>query len=713
MFGCWLYRTHKEAQTSLAPDVTHSAYQDDTYRVGPLKQLEASWQPLLNAITAMGGQVNLIKSVVWIPGGDQGMVHVYKSTYPTYDLPFAIDGLEMLGSVLQERNKTYIGNMEKKISKVAERLKKATDDASLILKLGESAIDFSAHTSYILLSKSLREALSYDASIMPPGAAMTLFVKHDELVRRLLAAIVSTPIEAIAKIRYQLPGPLDGLGMRTTTLRSPPTYLANYVINGPVAEIIARKMGKELIKPQTVKDNIAKCRDQLATLGIQVQSRYVVTYDATVKAMLVTSPWMIGHEMTEFDKPCSSRGLLSTIMNRVELLQASMYSAGNPNIAQHSLALWQSAGGPGVGKFWTDIPGAGNLIDNMHFIVMTASRLDTITVIDGTQCQIRHAKPKTDGGPRVPRHMPGDRRCNGMLNNPLEHPYLCTIGSARLRPHDSMKLKLAAELIALHVYADIERHVPSMYKLNEKGNIEEAVLDIVVSYPGEAGMEAIDVTIRCPFHEAVQTPPGPAASACRDGAKAKSNKYGVRVFPLAFETFGRLNYDSVESLRQMAAKVARSNNGVTASGVGLATGPQVYAKLRRALEQTLLFEQADTILRSIGFIVSQTNNPNRTRAATPSRREVSFTPPTPVGLYLHQMGIVTAQPEPIDENGQAFTDIRTLSGLIESGEVADSPSDQYIPPTMADYIESTGSDVANNIIFNFMSQQPPQQNETG
>ncbi len=172
---------------------------------------------------------------------------------------------------------------------------------------------------------------------------------------------------------------------------------------------------------------------------------------------------------------------------------------------------------------------------------------------------------------------------------PVEHPYLCDLGNARLRPHDCLKTKLAAELAALHVYADIERHVPSMYRVNEKGNIEEAVLDIVVSYPGEAGMEAIDVTIRCPFHDATQKPPGPAASACKGGAKQKVNKYGTRVIPLAFETFGRLHYDSVESLRQMAAKVARSNNGVTASGVGLATGPNVYARLRRSAEQTLPF----------------------------------------------------------------------------------------------------------------------------
>ncbi len=538
---------------------------------------------------------------------------------------------------------------------------------------------------------------------------MTLLMKHDELVRRLLAAIISTPIEAVAKIRYQLPGPLGGLGMRTTTLRSPPAYLANYTINGPVAEIIARKMGKELVQPQAVKNNLAACRDQLAKLGIKIQSKEVVTYDALVKAMLVTSPWMIGHEMNEFDKACSGRGLLSTIMNRVELLQASMYSSGNPNLTEHARALWQSAGGPGVGKFWTEIPGAGNLIDNTHFIVMTAARLDTLTVMDGSQCHIRQAKPTTDGGPRVPRHQQGERRCNAALRNPIEHPYLCNKGNARLRPHDSMKVKLAAELIALHVYADIERHVPSMYKINEKGNIEEAILDVVVSYQGEAGMEAIDITIGCPFHEAAQTPPGPASSACRARAKAKTNKYGVRVFPLAFETFGRLHYDSVESLRQMSAKVARSNNGVTASGVGLATGPQVYSKLRRALEQTLLYEQADTFLRSIGFVVSQANNPNRTRAATPSRREASLTPPTPVGLYLHQMGTATAQPEPIDENGQAFTDIRTLSGLIERGEVADIPGDNYIPPTMADYIDSTGADVANNAVFNYMSQAMAQQ----
>ncbi len=110
-------------------------------------------------------------------------------------------------------------------------------------------------------------------------------------------------------------------------------------------------------------------------------------------------------------------------------------------------------------------------------------------------------------------------------------------------------------------------------------------------------------------------------------------------------------------------------------------------------------------MRSLGFIVSQTNNPNRTRAAAPSRREVSFIPPTPVGLYLHKMGTTTAQPEPLDENGQAFADIRTLSEVIERGEVADSPSDQYIPPTIVEHIENTGSDVVDNAALKFMSQQ--------
>ncbi len=77
------------------------------------------------------------------------------------------------------------------------------------------------------------------------------------------------------------------------------------------------------------------------------------------------------------------------------------------------------------------------------------------------------------------------------------------------------------------------------------------------------------------------------------------------------------------------------------------------------------------------------------------------------------MGTTTAQPEPLDENGQAFADIRTLSEVIERGEVADSPNDQYIPPTMAEHIENTGSDAVNNAAFNFMSQLPPYQNENG
>ncbi len=50
----------------------------------------------------------------------------------------------------------------------------------------------------------------------------------------------------------------------------------------------------------------------------------------------------------------------------------------------------------------------------------------------------------------------------------------------------------------------------------------------------------------------------------------------------------------------MCAIAARCNNSSTASGSCKLTGAEAYNKVRRGLEKTLLWEQADTMLRSIG-----------------------------------------------------------------------------------------------------------------
>ncbi len=136
------------------------------------------------------------------------------------------------------------------------------------------------------MATSLREALSYGAAILPPNMALNLFYQHDDLVRRLLATIIATPVEGIAKVRYQLPGPLGGLSLRTTALRSPAAYLANHFIDGPQAEVIAARLGKPLRQSLAPTNAIASCKQQLAEIGVIVTARDTVTYLPEIKALL-------------------------------------------------------------------------------------------------------------------------------------------------------------------------------------------------------------------------------------------------------------------------------------------------------------------------------------------------------------------------------------------------------------------------------------------
>ncbi len=338
------------------------------------------------------------------------------------------------------------------------------------------------------------------------------------------------------------------------------------------------------------------CKCQLLQIGVVVASRDIITYQPAMRAILAASPWARHIPTAYFNEPEVGRGMLSAIMVRVELAMAALHLV--PDLPTYVASQWLSAGGEGTGKTWSEVPGAGALIDNTHWVVMCKMRLGTMAVVEGMQCQIC----RSDNGPSPSsEEASNEPKCLEQLSNPLTHPQLCRNGKARIKPHRMVTRACCRVFETMNVYADEERAVPCLYQLEEDGRIKEAVLDVVLSFPGESGLVPFDITLRCPHGEEEHVAAWQPGHAAKLGCLDKDERYGAGcVVPISMETYGRMSQRSCGELRAVCATAARTNNMTTSSGAYRMTGAAAYNKVRKALERTLLWEQADTVMRSIG-----------------------------------------------------------------------------------------------------------------
>ena len=258
-----------------------------------------------------------------------------------------------------------------------------------------------------------------------------------------------------------------------------------------------------------------------------------------------------------------------------------------------------------TGKFWNTVPSyAASFVENVHFKVAAQMRLGCLQAPDGAVCQ-------------MPRAAPCDDKCLKHIENPVVHPHLCKYGPARLRPHRSPVCKMQHMLLKSGAEADVERAIPSLYRIDADGAVKEAILDVVTSLPGSLSMTALDVTIRCPhssrYDDAWQTP----SVAAADGEFEKHERYGQDVVPVALETYGRLGHESQRGLRQLALSAAQRSYGAVAT-----SGYTLYARWRLDLERILLHELADVALLSFGH-ASGVHASRRNRKASQRSREAA------------------------------------------------------------------------------------------
>ena len=169
----------------------------------------------------------------------------------------------------------------------------------------------------------------------------------------------------------------------------------------------------------------------------------------------------------------------------------------------------------------------------------------------------------------------------------------CASKGPHMRPHRALAAVLARELRHCRAEVGLERTVVELTKQDGQGNFKDAILDLVVTFPGAVQAHYIDVTIRCPHAERYEHAghaPGEAASTA---VREKRAHYGSSVLTVAMETYGRFAAEihrALEVLASQAGYCARDQWAV----------PRLVPAWRSALERVVLFAVADIDLLALG-----------------------------------------------------------------------------------------------------------------
>ena len=245
-----------------------------------------------------------------------------------------------------------------------------------------------------------------------------------------------------------------------------------------------------------------------------------------------------------------------------------------------------SAGGPGAGSLWLQMPVVPDeYFLNSHFRAASLRRLGALSAPRGATCAIPAKAGETED------------LCGHTLDTSMVHPQLCKQGPARMRPHRALAAAVARELCRCGAEVDLERTVVELAQWDADGSIKEAILDLVVTFPGSVQQLFIDVTIRCPhadryLHAAHS--PGEAASCA---AREKMERYGASVLPVAMETYGRIAIESQRSLEHLASHAGACIRDYWAA-------PRLIPTWRATIERVVQFAVADIDLLALGYAVT-------------------------------------------------------------------------------------------------------------
>lgn len=586
--------------------ITNLSIQDDTYLVGSAQGIVKLWPVLLETLGEYGHVINNSKSEFWVPALD---------AYPTEQLPEcfiqhcalvdrAIGGIKALGTFAQGAFETSLGPWQRRLSPARVRSEKACVTlVNLRALVANSRADHKLHAAWCILVRSVCEALSYDSRMIPPEVLSDVEASLASRILEVVNLIAGHTLDPSVVLRAKLPGPLGGLCLRLPGSRNLASYYACAASAGKRCVAIAEALGQAL---PGIPEAEAACqvRDKLEECGVLVTSSGKVCFTSAASVMYSSSPWskdvpadMLFNAASvhvqcgeqPWDQGAAGTKLASRIQKGLDALAACELFAAADSLERTSLL---TSSGPGVGAFWSHIPSrAHERVDNMHFRAMLLQRVNCFSFPCGSLC----AMPKSN------RFETDDVEVCGAAIDPKGiHVHNCVVGASRFRKHRALLMALARKLVHCGAHVDVERACPDLFRvLNgaqqdadaaaETHHVKEAILDIVVTFPGSLRQYRVDVTVHSAYAPSCTTSHCVAGAAASKGESAKRTRYGNSVLPLSFETGGRLGAGSLECLSFLQQEALLWGLGET--------GVRGW---QRELETVLMWQLADAALISLG-----------------------------------------------------------------------------------------------------------------
>ena len=459
------------------------------------------------------------------------------------------------------------------------------------------------HLAWFMVSKSVAHALSYDARLVPSTAlgevAEPVSRCAEDLAHYLLhgGALGEAATEQI-----RLPGAFGGMGLRAEAhgLMADASLWAAWATMHKRVPQLAAVIGVRT--PEcTGKEDALAAKRRLQTAGVVVDDLGGVKFTEAARDVYTEGPWHKDVKADDLGALCLqpeaavqsvAQGVLparvprrfaSRIFRHLEALAATRLWQSSDKDRQIGLL---SAGGPGAGTVWLQTPIRGSDYSmNSHFRAASLRRIGALAAPRGATCHIPAATAQEGGFPEP---------CGHLLDSKMLHPMVCKQGPARMRPHRALAAALAKQLRRCGAEVDLERTVVELAKVDRQGVTQEAILDLVVTFPGSVQPLLIDVTIRCPhatrYQHASHTPGEAASTAARE----KHDRYGEDVLPVAMESYGRISNDAHRSLECLAAHA-----GPQLKDPWLA--PRLLPTWRSALERVVQFTIADIDLLALGM----------------------------------------------------------------------------------------------------------------
>ena len=569
--------THSHSATPAGSPVARIGYADDTFIDGTASQVAAAWPLIQESLTAAGHEVQPAKCHLWAAServrsteDAEALVRLSQS------FPLSTGNLCIMGTEAGAGYSTVVSSTGGAAAvEAAERARQAAELCEHISELATA--DLGAPrlaAAWTLLTKCAARALDYDARLVPPEVLRPVTSALDFALRRAAGGVCGKDFCDSAWAQATLPGPLAGCGVRLPSAVLTSAFWSSWEAHEVAAREFSRQLGRT--SDHTRADaEAAQAAEGLRGEGLIVARQVAPTLTPPAHDRLSATPWA-GAVLEATTRPGGSIRQMGAILRLLEGLKAADLWTSSDKVNKERLL---SAGGPRTGMTWTALPDPGQAtMPDEHWRIATANRLGLLQCQPGTPCGLQ----KSRGG-----------RCGKALDTRMRHIWHCRTGNARLRIHDAIVGTLAKELRSAGGNADQERAMPSLARITESGELEEAIMDATCWFPSSLDWYGIDVTVRYAGATRYVGSHRRAGVAAARGEQEKKARYGNGVLPLAFEAGGRLGEESDRTLQRLADAAAANSNGFT-------TRRGLAARWRRRLEAALLFASADTVLCALG-----------------------------------------------------------------------------------------------------------------